>query len=552
MNRRVFFITGIDIAVFEWHGRRLYASCHFGDSEAEVARFKDYLRSVAPMTSQLLVDLLDEEFLHEKIPHLYGRERDSYIKRQLLRHCRDAKFTCARIIGREASGRRDDQLLITSIASSDALDAWLKLLVEFAVPIAGIWSLPLLSESLVDKLKLQDSNLFLVSRQVDSVMRESFFKNKRLHLSRHVKTDRDASEFDDAAAYLSQGLEQIYKFLSNQRVIPFGQKVNVVCLLPEKHLADAQALNPNTDTLQYQFYSLESLYKRYKVHTNTPGRADILFSFICAQQPVHKDHYSTNSHKRSFYRFILDKVTFLMGNFGSLTAITMAALIYVAGLDILAQIQTLEDSATRLQYQYRQRYSALEGQIQTADLMRESVGFHKILLAEAQLSPELFLAPLGSILKQKPFSFISLESLFWNKYYGTELERIRRDIWQKTTPNLTVYAEYPYNEEELDDIVPVIVLIGHVNRQTLSYRATVETMQDFVHALQSLNDVEQLMVVRTPVDIRITSRFSDQNGSDSTEKAANSDADQFEIMLLLKPSQPTLQPTLPDQGAGDD
>ena len=71
---------------------------------------------------------------------------------------------------------------------------------ECDVPLSGIWTLPLISKGLLSQLKVQSDVVLLVSQQVGSNLRQSFFKNKKLISSRTSVLNEDESETHDYGA----------------------------------------------------------------------------------------------------------------------------------------------------------------------------------------------------------------------------------------------------------------------------------------------------------------------------------------------------------------
>lgn len=535
---RVFFITRNQLKVFEWTKKKLNNWYEFKNSEEGFREFEDYLVSTPDTVSKILLELLEEEFQRDKIPHVLGSDRKNLIKRQITRHYRDSRHVHARLIGREKNGRRDDEYLLTSISNTEPLDAWVDLLNKHNVPVVGIWSTPLLSVELLKQIPDKTESMLLVSRQMRSTVRESYFNEGKLILSRQVRIERGIRNQRIASTYLSHGADQIHRFLSNQRIIQFSSKLDVFCLMPGDLVEQSTGGLQDTNVLRYHFLSLDEIFDSYGINSDWEREADALFAYLCHTKSALSDHYQPDGDKKYYRNYLINRGIHYLTTLGSLVIATIGAFLLINSLEINEDKQVLDQSTQRISHIYTNTYAMHEEKIQVAAAVKDVVAFSKRLYNEADVSPELFLTPLGNILKQKRFERISLTSLTWNKVNGNELSAIRRDIWRKTTPNLGPYDEYPYNESELDDKVPKIVLTGIMARDGISYRETVSIMEDFVRHLQQLDQVEQLIVNRTPVDIRIHSRFHDQSGVDYTLQAKSDDADIFDIMLLLQPSEP--------------
>ncbi|WP_156013234.1 hypothetical protein [Thioalkalivibrio sp. HK1] len=206
---------------------------HFDATEEGFAALRSHLllgeaRGRAEYPIRLLVDLVEEDFRLENVPHVIGRSRRSV---QDLRGRR--LFPGASHIhvlrrgradppdgeaGRNRSGRRDDIVLFSAIVRPEYLDPWLDLLRECDIPLVGVTSLPLASETLlrlpgfIDLLRSGEresssssspsdgekpsssvpskssdalaQRMLLVSESGRFALRQSFFKKGRLVMSR--------------------------------------------------------------------------------------------------------------------------------------------------------------------------------------------------------------------------------------------------------------------------------------------------------------------------------------------------------------------------------
>ncbi len=235
MLRRVFYFSGYRMKVFEWQGVRLLGSAEFEPDEEGICEFDEYLSQATRVPSQLLVDLVEEDFRREVIPHVNANDRKAIISRLLDRHYRGEVYVHVQPQGRSKDGRKDDNLLLSALINKDVLEPWLGLIQKHKIPLAGIWSLPLLSTKLLAAITLNEKNVIakntelknttsksdspktdapkkeanktaprketsknvmpknvmIVSQQTSTAQRESYFIDGNLMLSRQEKLDRD-------------------------------------------------------------------------------------------------------------------------------------------------------------------------------------------------------------------------------------------------------------------------------------------------------------------------------------------------------------------------
>jgi hypothetical protein len=197
MIRRVFFYSGFRMKVFEWQGRELLGSYEFDPDSEGIAEFNEYLTKATPVPAQLLVDLVEEDFRREVIPHVNASDRKAITTRLLDRHYRGEHHIHVQIVSRDKLGRKDDTLLLSALINNDILEPWLMHLQEHNVPLAGIWSLPLISEKLISAVTKNERHVMFVSQQISTAQRESYFAGGKLMLSRQAKLDRNRRDRRD-------------------------------------------------------------------------------------------------------------------------------------------------------------------------------------------------------------------------------------------------------------------------------------------------------------------------------------------------------------------
>ena len=541
MMRRVFLITSNQMKVFEWHDRTLFSSCEFKSNDKGVADLETFLRSSRRMVSQILVELIEEDFQREKIPHVYGNDRQSLIRRQLNRHYANNKYTHARIIGREKTGRKDDEVLLACIANEEPVDFWLDVLNKYRVPIVGIWSLPMLSTVIIKKLKKEHENILLVSRQMRSTLRESFFHDGKFYLARQIKIDKINDQSRNAVNYLTEGAEQIHKFLTNQRIVPFGKKLNVLTLLPTEHIDAAKKMHGDTSVLTHDFIGLETLFKTYGIKSGDQLEADVLFSFVCACAPILSDHYSRKSDKANFVRFIADRSIFYMSMLGSLFLVMIGAFYQVYSLETKQEIVADELSLMRATNYYNENYANQIYKVDSAFYVQSVVDYYKDLKRHALLSPQNVFSPISSVYSQNQFARISLLRFEWSKLHGSEYDQLQSLLKEKVAtvkhPDDQIYEDFEENNGEgAVEQYPVLILHGVVDRNNFTYRETVNLMKIFSEALKMVNNVSSVTILSMPVDVREFSQFSDKNGTDynSVSEINNLGADEYEIAIIFK------------------
>ena len=167
-----------------WRLGRPLAEFRFPITDAGEAAFSDFLRNWQNIPVRLVVDLIEEDFRIETLPHLRGMDRRSVLARRLTQLYRGSPFRTAVIQGRETSGRRDDIALCTAITQSEGLVTWLDILARWRIPLLGIYPAAVLGEALLRAARIEAEQLQLITLLGDGAVRISFFQRGRLKFSR--------------------------------------------------------------------------------------------------------------------------------------------------------------------------------------------------------------------------------------------------------------------------------------------------------------------------------------------------------------------------------
>lgn len=220
-KRRALFISAHKVAVYHWHKGDLASSYLFDTNQDGRKYFERYLRETANIPMYVLVDVFEEEFKRDTVPHVFGTDRVSIIERKKARLFRDSTYYYAKVQGRETAGRKDDQLLLSAITNSKLLGSWVELLQEYKVPIVGIYSIPLLTEAMLKTIPDIATNSLVVSIQSISGLRQTFIQNNQLRVSRLVQLPRYGTE--PYAPYIREEVDKIRRYLNSLRLIATDQ-----------------------------------------------------------------------------------------------------------------------------------------------------------------------------------------------------------------------------------------------------------------------------------------------------------------------------------------
>jgi hypothetical protein len=542
---RIFYFSGYRMTVFDWDEKNLVSTQDFTPNEEGFANFEYLLQQSITMPARLLVDMIEEDFRREVIPHVSPWDRRGLIKRLIDKHYRDEPYVHAKVLDRSKLGRKDDNVLLSALTNTALLAPWLERIKTSNSRLAGIWSLPLLTDKLLRPIVNEDKHALIVSRQVRSALRNSYFRSGKLLLSRQAKFDKDMwdkEDFEGIIANLERGTIEIYNFLLNQRIMEGSDYLNVYCILDEDQLDEARELVNNTPQVHYSFFSLERLFSHFGIQGCEGQGAAALFSYLCTRTNPIYDHYGVEEQKSTYYQYLVDRFITQVTEIGSLVCITAAVIFALNSLKLDQQQEILNLEHGTLQAEYNEQYSAMANELESAPTVQTAVQLVSELQADADQTPQSFLPLIGGVLVQDRFANIQIEELRWRKFPSAELAQLilshRLSLAEESDTVLqeTLMQEYYENiqSESLPKLQSTVSLFGRINTEGYSYRSTIGVMESLVAELEQMPGVEIVLLIETAVDVRETSRFTGQVGREDNDGIA--DADKFEILVVLEPA----------------
>ena len=224
--RRVLLISAQQAAVCHWEGNDPGHYAVFDAGEEGRQSFRRYLAETADLPFYVLVDVFDEEYRQDTIPHISGRDRRALLKRKAGRLFKDTSYCFYKVTGRETGGRRNDRVLLTALANPVVIKQWVAILEEAKAPLAGISSLPLFTGQLLKPIAGRcDGRRLLVSLQSISGLRQTFFDNGEFQHSRLVQLPRGgpASYFP----FIRDEVEKIQRYLNSRRPLTSEEPLHI-------------------------------------------------------------------------------------------------------------------------------------------------------------------------------------------------------------------------------------------------------------------------------------------------------------------------------------
>jgi hypothetical protein len=222
MNKHILYQSDSELLAFYVKGKTLTPAQSFQINEKNETKFARYLSQDVKTPIHWLIDTPQEEYQHVLLPHVWGKDQQELINHKKRRLFENSTYTYALIQGRETQGRRDDVGLFLALNNPNFLQPWLNLVITFKIPLAGIYSLPLLSENLLKYLPKAPYTLLVahtppMGTHSTAGLRQSFFFQQKLQLSRLVPLDiQNPQQYAD---YVLRQISTTHRYLENTRCL---------------------------------------------------------------------------------------------------------------------------------------------------------------------------------------------------------------------------------------------------------------------------------------------------------------------------------------------
>lgn len=510
MSRRVFFLAGGRMAVYHWSGNSLLEPLWFGADEDGLTEFSLYLDHAPPDPVYMLVDVVEEEFREETIPHVVGGDRRALIRTRLNRLFRDPTYSYAIVQGRDTEGRRDDRVLFTALIRPDLLSPWIGQIAKHKVPLAGIYSLPIVSEALIKRMPVESDHALLVTMQISGGLRQTFFHQNRIKLSRLAIMPPGGTP--GQASYVLGEIEKIRRYLNSLRQLPHDSPLDVYVVGARPLLADITRQSPDSLTTRHHLLDIEEVAEMVGMKRPYGSEySDRIFAHLLAKRRLPNQYAPSNQTRHN---------TMHRTRLGLMAA---SAALVVAGLFIGAwnvvdaiNLSGETDSARLRTGFYKERVAIFKDRMPDIPAepqdIKAAVNMAERLRAYKTTPRAMAVTLSRGLQTSAAFERIKLDKIDWvastdpDKPIGARSER--SNVRQRQTSSGT-------SESGSKPLYQIANVEGRVDPFNGDYRQAIDLVKQFTSALLALSGVEAVNVLEEPLDTGSDSKIrGDTNRKD--------------------------------------
>lgn len=492
-DRRVLLLTAERATLYLARAGRIADALQFPAGDAGLAAFARYLAASPGAPVSLLVDVVEEEYRQDTVPHVFGRDRRAVLNRKFARQFRGTPYWLALTQGRDPEGRHDDRVLMAALTKPELVTPWVNELLEQRVPITGIHSLPVLSRVLLKQLGAKGQNVLLISVQQASGLRQTFFRDGHLKISRLAAMPRPGTV--PYASYVSSELDKLRRYLNSLALSSREGPLEIYVLSHGDMLAELEQECRDTDTEHYALVDIAELAKKLKipVDARTPY-SDMLFAQLLLDAPP-REQYAQADETR-FFTLHRARIGLLVGGVVALLASTaFSTLNFVEALGLKQQALDAAQKAAFYQDRFELARRGLPPTPVEPGDIKQAVDVVGALSAR-RATPLPWLSALGGALAQAPD--VRLEDLQWTVATDPNAEP-----GATTPPQSAAIARDPvYAQYEIG------IFHGEITPFEGDYRHAIARVDALAAALRAHPRAVHVEVVAYPLDLDSTSSVS--------------------------------------------
>ncbi len=468
MAHTLLFLSAESFHASIWSKGKLSTPQYFSNDANGREHFSAFLKQ-HPEPAYLLVDVIEEDFRLETVPHLTGSARTNLRERKFEQHYRGTPFRQATQLRRQKEGRRDDDMLFSALTNPQRISPWLDALLANQIPLVGIYSLPNISAPLLKDIA--SDHALLLSWEKDAGLRQTYFNNKSLHFSRQIPINTGDS-FSESVVAETPRTQQYLKSLS---LPPPGEVLDVFIICHARDRIDLQSKLEDSNELHYTYLDIQELGRHVKSKNSfTDSDATPLFLHLLASKAP-GSHYANSEHTHFYLLWQLRLLMFVLAALIISISVLWSGMAfwqgreYVSDTDPLtSQIENLNQQTQNIQRSFAYT-SVPAADMKTAVLLARKLNNYAPPIEE-------FLQDLTLVLDK--FTRIKVDKLAW-----------------KTSAADAAPSEYP---------AQVITFEGSLSKFGNDFRVALDYLDRFQQALKQ----QGYTVVAQKLPLDITSKGS--------------------------------------------
>ena len=515
-NKLLISVSATQVCAARWRGSRFTTCSVFDNSEDGLSAFKDYLAQIRNMPVHMMVDAVEEDYRFELLPHTYGSERNEMVNRKLKQFYRNTPYYSARRQSREAGKRRDDRYLFCALTNPELIAAWVEAIIERGLPIAGIYLLPTVSQGLVEKLEINQTNLLVVSIH-SSGTRLTFFRDQKLRVSRLARIDLAGQQAIDGYA---EEISNTRLYLHAVRVMTLDEQLSVLIIDREDSLTKlAQAIAQDSQNIECRRLGRQEIISSLGISAPALDSSSAALYLHLLGMRAPESNLASADITRRYRQQEAQRRVYAVTGVTAFAAAAWCAMSLYQIFDTQSETEAARRQTAQLQAQYQEATRQFPAAPTSAENLKRAVDISQKIGATTR-SPELMMRLVSQALDRHPA--IVLKTLGW-KYDRTDIDPEPGSRTTKPTPESS--APPVAGSRKQSGLVE-----GDVRPFRGDYRAAIDAINRFADTLSQQPEVAEVRVVKMPLNINPSLTLT----GNTTESLEQTGKAEFKLLLVLK------------------
>jgi hypothetical protein len=517
--RRLFYFTGYRLSVLHWEGKKLIGTISFEPTDSGLEKFRNYLTQTENVPGKFLVDVIEEDFRKEKIPHVGNKDRKAVISRLTDRHFRSSQQYCySEISGRDKDGRKDDVVLLGAMTNPHLIQPWITILNECEVPLSGIWTLPLISKNLLKTIKACDGVVLLISQQVNSNVRQTLFRSGKLVASRQSIINQDLSDISGIGKLAAPEINRTIDFLRAQNLVSANEVINLHILGSDEQLISLEESFKSNERQTVTIHQISDIQNKLGIKGAGDKFSNGIFAWLCISQKFIASHYGAPQLFNRYHNKLAATALYISSLLIVISGILFTESNISEAMEYKKSITLLKQEENNYKETYSRKFKDFEEVFQNAGIMNSAVELAAQIQKNSSTSPLDFLIALSDILSKEGIGTVHIDKIEWLAINVNEKNKLAQKA------NFTAKLPVKHNA----------VITGRIDEPEHNYRDSIDHIQRIIKYLKSSPRVENVETLAMPVDLRSESKFSTESGADIKQRTSKESSGVFSLKIIMK------------------
>lgn len=380
-RKHLLYLTNERLLATIWRDGKVLATESFAVDAAGQSSFSAYLKRWSTLRVYLLVDLIEEDFRLDTIPHVRGSDRRALLDRKLTQNYRATPYRYALVQGRETSGRRDDRVLYTSLTNSELLSPWLDAIRAAGAPLVGIYSAPLMSPRVLKLLGVVAKHVLLVTLHQGDHLRQNYIQAGQLKFSRMTPLPAHASKNRSQA--IREEMRKTWQYLESLRFFEAGEELQVCVVADAPEFGDDASAFLDQPGMSYQFFDIGQVAKTAGMKPAlNDSNAEWIFLHLLSRA-AHHNHFAQPDEMRRAFIWRLKQVALAAGAAMLLLSASLGGVNFLDGKLTATQVEQIQVETARVESERQAIMRGLPTASVAPDVMSNIVSFYNQTVRDA-------------------------------------------------------------------------------------------------------------------------------------------------------------------------